>query len=105
MDVQTTLLQTLVDVLQNQIGDSFHILLYQRLEENDFIQTVQELRTEMTVKGFHNFLPYILRNVSIFRDTVQKRLGTDIGGQDNDGVLKVHRPSLRIGDSSVIQHL
>ena len=105
MDVQTTLLQTLVDILQDQICDSFHILLYQRLEENDFIQTVQELRTEMVVKCFHNFLPYILRNVSIFGDTVQKRLGTDIGGQDNDGVLKVHRPSLRIGDSSVVQHL
>ena len=71
MDMQTTLLQTLIDVLQNQVCDSFHILLYQRLEENDFIQTVQELRTEMAVKGFHNFLPYILRYISVFRNTIQ----------------------------------
>ena len=71
MDVQTTLLQTLIDILQDKVCDSFHILLYQRLEENDFIQTVQELRTEMAVKGFHNFLPYIIRNISIFRNAVQ----------------------------------
>ncbi|CAN4011755.1 DUF4179 domain-containing protein, partial [Dysosmobacter welbionis] len=31
--------------------------------------------------------------------------GTDVAGHDDDGVLEVHRPALRVGDPAVIQKL
>ena len=44
-------------------------------------------------------------NIAVFIDAVQKVLGADIGSQDNDRVLKVHRLSHGIRDPTVVQNL
>ena len=47
-DRKLLIFQTMIQVCDNQIDNTADVILRQRLEQDDLIQTVQKLRTEVT---------------------------------------------------------
>ena len=81
------------------------IVLRERLEQDRFIKTVQKLRTERTSQFLHHMCLSVRFDVAVVVNAVEQVLCTDVGGHDQDRILKVNRPALRIRDAPVIQHL
>ena len=59
----------------------------------------------MGAKLIHHRVFHLRPDVSVFINSLQQILGSDVGGQDNDGILKVHGPALGIRDTSIVQYL
>ena len=59
----------------------------------------------MGAKLIYNHIFHLGPDVSVLINSFQQILGTDVGGEDNDGILKVHGPALGIRDTSIIQDL
>ena len=69
------------------------------------VQAVEELRPEgLFQQGIHLDLG-LVGDLPLVIDTLQQILGAQVGGEDEDGVLKVHRPPLAVGDAAVVQDL
>ena len=84
--------QAAVELVNLQVDDLGDVLLGQRLVEDNLIQTVQELRTEgPPQQGFYPLLGGGV-NLAVGADTGQQLLRAQVGGQNQNGVLKV-RPS------------
>ena len=98
-------LQPLLQILHQQVDDAADVLAAQRFIKDDFVQTVEELRSEAGFQQRVDLILCLLADFAVRRDALQNIGGTQVGGQDDDGVFKIHRASLRIGDSAVIQHL
>ena len=81
------------------------VVLGQRLEEDRFIQSVQELRTEVCTQVIHDCRFCLRLDRTVLVDAVQQIACTDVGSHDQDGILEVNRTSLGIGDTTVIQYL
>ena len=84
--------------------------LGQALIVDDVIETVEELRAELALEQRVDLAARRLRKLvraaraalfKVFEDDV----GAEVGGQDEDGVLEVHRAALAVGDAAVVQHL
>ena len=104
-NVQIPVCQTFIDIFDKQINNSGNVFFRQRTEHDDLIQTVQKFRTEMRFQFVHNKLFIFRADVSVLIDSFQQVDRTDIGCHDQDGILKVYRPSLRVRDPPVIQYL
>ena len=59
----------------------------------------------MSAQVIHNQSLSLRLDAAVLVDAVQQIGGTDIRGHNQNRVLKVHGPSLRIGDTSVVQYL
>ena len=81
------------------------VVLCQWTEHNNFVQPVQEFRTEVRPQILVYSLLRALADSAVRLDAVQQILGADVGCHNQDGVLKIHRPALRIRDTAVIQNL
>ena len=46
-----------------------------------------------------------LRDFAVRADAVEQNLAAEVRGQDDDRVLEVHGPALRVRDSAVVEHL
>ena len=97
--------QTVVELGDLQVDDLGHILLGQGFVEHDLVQTVEELRPEGAAQQRANLLLGTFLNGTVGVDAVQDILRAEVGGQDQNGVLEVHRSALRIGDPAIVQHL
>ena len=97
--------QTVVELGDLQVDDLGHILLGQGLVEHDLVQTVEEFRPEGAAQQCANLLLCAFLNGAVCVDAVQDILRAEVGGQDQNGVLEVHRSALRIGDPAIVQHL
>ena len=78
----------------------------------DFIQTVQELRSKGLVQCFlnHTARVLVIIRTCLCRKTYAttelfQLAGTDIGGHDDDCILKVNRSAIIVSKTSLIQHL
>ena len=76
------------------------------MKDDDLIDSVQELRPEMPshfieYSSLHLLIIVPCESASVFQDTV----ATNVGGHDNDSVLKVDRATLPISEPPVIQNL
>ncbi len=98
--------------MTSRIDDLAHLRLGELLEHDDVIQTVQELRTELLLQfGADLILHALVARLGVGTQ-VEAGVGglgdvsrTEVGGQDDDGVLEVHLASLAIGQVAVIKHL
>jgi len=70
------------------------VVLCERLEHDDLIQTVQKLRTEVATKVIHNLLLCLRLDVTLLIDTVKKVRRTNVGCHDQDRVLEINGTSL-----------
>ena len=86
--------QTVAELFDHKIYDLTYIILGQRLEHDNLIQTVQKFRTEMTTKIIHNLFLCLRFDISLLVDTVKKVRRTNVGSHDQDRILKINRTSL-----------
>ena len=92
-------------VLEEQGDDGLHVLARQRPEEHDLVQPVQEFGPE---RGLEQPIQRLLRlraDGAVGGHAVQEQIAAQVTGQDDDGILEVHRPALAVGDAAVVQHL
>ena len=87
-----------------------HLLLGQALVVDDLVQAVQELGAELRLEqGVDLLLGLVAQLVGALcpalLQIVQDDVAAQVGGQDDDGVLEVHRAALAVGDAAVVQHL
>ena len=59
----------------------------------------------MCPQVIHDHRLAFLCQSSVLLDPFQQIMCSDIGGHDQNGILKVHRTALGIGNTPVIQHL
>ena len=97
--------QTVVELGNLQVDDLGHVLLGQWLVEHDLVQTVEELRPEGAAQQRANLFLGAFLDGPVGVDAVQDILRAEVGGQNQNGILEVHRSALRIGDPAVVQHL
>ena len=97
--------QTAIKFGHQQIDDVGDVTLGQRLVEHGFVQTVQKLGTEGAAQQIVDRAAGIFSNVALGVNAVQQVLAAQIGRQDNNGVLEIHRAALTVGDTAVIQYL
>src|SRR5580704_9793640 len=76
------------------------------MEHDNFVNTIQELRTKMTAQLLeHRFLhalePFTRKCTPIFQDA----RAANVGRHYYDGVLKVHRAALAVGEAAIVQDL
>lgn len=86
--------QTVTELFDHKIYDLANVILGQRLEHDDLIQTVQKLRTEVATKVIHNLLLCLRLDVTLLIDTVKKVRRTNVGCHDQDRVLEINGTSL-----------
>src|SRR5262249_60017710 len=89
----------------------------ERVEEDNLVHAVKELRSEKLTYLWHQQLTHALLIGTLGRflrtsalpeaeiSAPAQQLGPDVGGHDYDGVLKVHLVSLGVGQSPILQHL
>ena len=97
--------QTAVEAGEQQVDDVGDVVLGQGLVEDDLVQTVEELGAEGALEQLIHLLPGLLGDLSVLADAIQQELAAQVGGEDDDGVLKVHGASLAVGDPAVVQDL
>ena len=96
------ILHKLVDFLNLNINDIRDVVLRKRLEHDDFIQSVQKLRSEVVSQIAHNEVARTFRDFAVFVYAVKQEGRTDIRCHDQYRVFKINRSALRIGDPAVV---
>lgn len=84
LQFQAPLGQPLLQLGQLDVDDPDQFLRVQRVEDQHVIETVDELRLELRPHRGHHLLLVTA--------------GTEVGGQDQDGVAEVHRAALAVGE-------
>ena len=97
--------QALVQAADEQVHNGGDVLLGQGLVADDLIQAVEELRPEGFLQQLVHLEFGLVGDLPLCVDALQQVLGPQVGGEDEDGVLKVHRPPLAVGDPTVVQDL
>src|SRR6185437_4940413 len=110
-DRDVALCQVSVELLNQQFKNLDQVRIGQRLEENYFVQTVQELRIE----GLLDFLLNQLFNLVVDRFFLVEREAetfafhqvsrADVRGHHDDYVLEIHRVAQSVSELSIFEHL
>ena len=102
----------LLQFFRHDAHNLLHVLFGQGMEHNDLVDPVQKLRLEHPAYLLHDAVLHglIILLLIILSREAQPLRGDNgacarIGGHDNDGILKVHSPSLGIGNPAIVQHL
>ena len=79
-------------------------------EYDDLVDTVQELRPEVTFEFVEQSVAHVLvvdlARIAVESDRLLPQfLGAEVGGHDDHHVLEVHRLAMGIGQSTVLQNL
>src|SRR3954469_5174109 len=110
LDVDALALEVLVQAGEHDADDLQHILLGEGLEDDDLIHPVEELRPEGTLQSLAS-TPLGLAEVhAVARGEAELPRGDEVlaahvRGHDDHRVLEVHRPTLGIRQSPVVEHL
>src|SRR5262249_12417345 len=80
-----------------------HVPSTQTMEQDDLVQSVQELRPEVGADDLH----YLRFN--LFDGVILAKRGeilrTEVRGQDDDRIGEIDRASLPVGQAAVVKHL
>ena len=90
---------------QLDVDDLLHVLARQRMEHDDLVDAVEELRPEVLAQGLES--PDAGRPRSARRSCRDfgDEVAADVRRHDHHGVLEVDRSSLAVGQAAVIQQL
>src|SRR5690606_35332219 len=116
VDGDLLLLELLADARQLQIHDLANLLLVERVEDHDVVDTVQELRSEDLPQLAQDTLAHRvvlvpLALLFVAGDAEPEALAlhdllrADVRGHDDDRVAEVHSPPLGIGQAAVLKDL
>src|SRR5215469_2813802 len=98
--------QTLSQPVQLDLDNLFQVLLRERVEDDHLVHPVQELRPEVATQLFEHSVLHPV--VAFARETaaiIENSVAADIGRHDYDGVFEVHRTSLPICKTAIVQYL
>ncbi len=87
---------------QQQVHDALELLLAQRIEDHNLIDTVDELWPERGAQRVHCFSSGAL---GITIGQLENRRGADVAGHHQNGVAEVHRAALAVREPAVFQDL
>ena len=98
--------QSLPQVLKLNLDDLFEVVSVQTVEHYDFIDPIQKFRSEFVPQGIqHISLHTLIRLGIITAPIAQDQLAADVRGHDDNGVLKVNRSSMTVGQPPIVQNL
>ena len=103
--LETLILQAAVQITQQQVDNAADVFPGQRLVEHDLVQPVEEFGPEGALQKLVHLGAGLGVDFPVRADAVQQVLAAQVGGEDDDGILEVHRPALAVGNASVVQHL
>ena len=88
---------------QLDVDDGANLLAAERVEYHDVVHPVDEFGPEMLRHHLHDRVLHgrIVRIDAQFLDD----LAAEVRGHDDDGIAKIHRPTLAVGQPSVIEYL
>jgi hypothetical protein len=75
------------------------------LEDDDLVDPVDELRPEAVPEHLHQVLLQLVGRAALLPREGLDAIGAEVGGHDQDRVLEVDRPALRISEPAVVQDL
>ena len=85
------------------IDDGVHVFAEQAVEQNDFIQPVEEFGPEGAPDHLHHLFADFARIVAFFLG--RQDIAAQVRGHDDQGVAEIHRAALAVGQAAVVQHL
>src|SRR6266404_4338991 len=97
--------QQAAQVFQPQVDDLHQLFLAQRMEDDDVVHAIQELRLEMPMQRLHHLLRGALERIggaNVFRLQIRR---PEVRGHDNDRVLEIDLAALAVGEAPVIHDL
>ena len=74
LDLDLTVRKTLIQIIHQQLDDAANVILGQRLKENDLIQTVLKLRTEVSFHFIHDSFLAFRKDRAIRADSLKQLL-------------------------------
>lgn len=100
LEFQFAVAQSLTDALELDVDDAFEIILLQPVEDDDFINSVEELRAEVTAESIE--CPSIPGGGILL---IEDKLAANVAGHDEYRVSEVNGAPLTISDSTIVQYL
>src|SRR5271165_4080839 len=103
--------QVLIELLHHQFDDLDEVHLCQSVEDDDLVETVEELGVEGALHlVLHHVLDlggdhFLLLGLEAQAGALHKMARSDVGGHDDDGVLEVHRVAQTVGELAIFKHL
>src|SRR3989440_5527882 len=103
--------ELLVDARDHQSHDGLDVRLGQRMEHDDVVDPVHELRPERALHLFHHALFHLVVRllVGLLEEARRGPLADDAGAEvrrhDQDAVLEVHHVAERVAQAAVVEHL
>ncbi len=97
--------EPLAKVSNQQVDNLDQIRLCQRAIEYNLVQAVEEFRAERLLKHLQHEVSCPVCDAAVAVDPLQNHIRSQIAGQDQDGVLEVHRPALPVRNAPVVEHL
>src|SRR5208282_6252683 len=95
--------QALPQAIQLDVDNLLQVLLGESVEYDHLVDTIQELRPEMTAQLFEDSVFHHVKTNAVERAPVlQDTVAADVGRHDYDGVFKVHSAALAVGEAAVI---
>src|SRR5207248_1787215 len=106
LDANMAIFQAAAQAAQLNLHDLLQMLFTQGVEDNDFVDAVEELGAEMMAQfvqntSLHSLVVFTVESTPVFEDAMT----TDIGRHDDDGVFEIDSASLTVSQPAVIQQL
>ena len=92
--------QAPANTLKLNVHNALEFLRREPVKDDDFINAVQEFRTEVAAQRLQG-LGFPLFRIGFIEDI----LAADVGGHDDDRVAEVNRTSLAVRNAAVVQYL
>src|ERR1044071_7008242 len=91
--------QAFLQVLELDLDHLTQMFSRKGAEQDDLVNSIQELRPELTVQLFHDLIP------SIVNAQLLDPVAADVRGHDHNRILEIHGATLSIRQAAIIQNL
>ncbi len=81
------------------------LLLGQRREDHNIVDTVDKLRTEVMLHLLFHLLLYLVCDGSVLAHLLDQQRASDVGCHNDDSIFEIHRAPLIVGQPAVVQKL
>src|SRR5262249_33899060 len=108
------LVEALRQVCGLDVDDLLQILAAEWMEEDDLVDTIQELRSELLTEDLGHLTANTLRDLppgsfasagGLFEGSLRQELTPQVRSHDDNGVLEIDRPSFSVGETPVVEEL
>src|SRR5882757_9809964 len=93
------------EILEPQVDDVRQLIFSKWVEDDDIVDTVEELRTELLTQLIHHTTPRLFKAIFIAGPRRSKMRCAHVRGHDEHSVLEVNGAALAVCEATVIEHL